>query len=78
MSFQTEKITALELYASESTRFLISLRGVKGKDVHEYMRESGGYTGDLSGLFSNPLNLTRSRNTDPLAAVYSFFGLLRD
>lgn len=78
MNQSTEKITSLERYAAEATRFLIPLRGVKGKDVHGYMRISGGYTCDLSGLFSNLLNLTRNWNTGHLAAVYSFFGLHPD
>lgn len=78
MTRKSEKVAALEQCAAQATRFLISLRGVKGKDVHEYMRESGGYTSTLSGLFSNLLNLTRSWNIDHLTAICSFFDLEPD
>ena len=79
MNTHTEAFTAMELYAVSATRFLIALRNVRGKDVHEYMRTTGGYTsGNLSGLFSNLLNLSKNWSLAHLAAVYSYFSLEPD
>ena len=79
MDTRMNAFTAMELYAVDATRFLIALRNVRGKDVHEYMRMKGHYTsGSLSGLFSNLLNLSKNWNLDHLEAVYTYFNLEPD